>query len=396
MWTSAQLKARAKEKLKKYFLEALLVSFIVGLITGSSGSVSTGGTGITMGTETEDLSDLMEESFEWGEHVLEGDYDRDEIIEQMPMMIRQFLGENRLLTGILVGTILVSLIISLIIGIFVIPIIEVSKNRYYMESRAMDRGAGIGKLLWGFNRNYLNIIWTMFLRSFIIFLGSLCCGLPGIYAAFCFYMVPYILAENPGMSAGEALRMSNEMMKGNKFRTFVLRLSFIGWSILAALIGVFTCGLGSYLVIPYIEATMAELYAELRIPFAGGLNGFGNPEHGPYGPANDNYVYGQYEERGEYYAAQQSEFSSSERNEYPGEGKEPGIKEHADGSRNPDFGSDQGRTTMSDSRVQTVVSEPWEKEQQVNNETGHVRGYYLNGVFYPYSEEELKAMDGEK
>lgn len=354
MWTSAQLKARAKEKLKKYFLEALLVSFIVGLITGSggSGSVSTGGTGITMGTETEDLSDLMEESFEWGEHILEGDYDRDEIIEQMPMMIRQFLGENRLLTGILVGTILVSLIISLIIGIFVIPIIEVSKNRYYMESRAMDRGAGIGKLLWGFNRNYLNIIWTMFLRSFIIFLGSLCCGLPGIYAAFCFYMVPYILAENPGMSAGEALRMSNEMMKGNKFRTFVLRLSFIGWSILAALIGVFTCGLGSYLVIPYIEATMAELYAELRIPFAGGLNGFGNPEHGPYGPANDNYVYGQYEERGE--------------------------------------------TTMSDSQVQTVVSEPWEKEQQVNNETGHVRGYYLNGVFYPYSEEELKAMDGEK
>lgn len=395
MWTSAQLKARAKEKLKKYFLEALIVSFIFGLITGVGGSVSTGTGSISAGSEMEDFEDILEESYEWGEHIAAGDYDAEQLIKEMPHEIRRLLSENRLVTGILVGTILVSLIISLAIGIFLTPIIEVSKNRYYMESRALDRGAGIGKLLWGFNRNYLNIVWTMFLRGFIIFLGSLCCGLPGIYAAFCFYMVPYILAENPEMRAGDALRMSNEMMKGYKFRTFVLRLSFIGWSILAGLLGAFTCGLGSYLVIPYIEATMAELYAELRSPFAGGLNGFGNPEHGPYGPSNDDNIYGSYEERGEYYASQ-SEFSSSERNEYPGERKEPGTEEHADGSRNPDLGHYQGKQSWSDSQVQTVVTEHMDKEEKVNSDTSHVRGYYLNGVFYPYTEEELKAMDGEK
>ncbi len=39
---------------------------------------------------------------------------------------------------------------------------------------------------------------------------------------------------------------------------FVLQLSFIGWYLLAAI----TCGLaGIFYVNPYMEATMAELYA---------------------------------------------------------------------------------------------------------------------------------------
>jgi len=337
MWTSAQLKARAKEKLKKYFFEALIVSFLVGLITGG-GSVGTSGGGLTAGTEVGALSEAMEESVEWGEHVLSGDYHADELLEEMPQSLMQFFTENRLVTGILLGTMIVSLIISLAIGIFLAPVIEVSKTRYYMESRILDRGAGVGKLLWGFNRNYLNVVWTMFLRGLIIFLGSLCCGLPGIYAAFCFYMVPYILAENPDMRAGDALRLSNEMMKGNKFGTFILRLSFIGWSILAAFAGAFTCGLGAYLVIPYIEATMAELYAELREPFAGGLNGFGYPDHGPYGPEPD---------------------------------PDPQV-------------------------VEPVEQEPVWSDPSPSGQNGHVRGYYLNGVFYPYTEEELRAMNDDK
>ena len=151
------------------------------------------------------------------------------------------------------------------------------------------------------------------------------------------------------MRAGDALRLSNEMMKGNKFGTFILRLSFIGWSILAAFAGAFTCGLGAYLVIPYIEATMAELYAELREPFAGGLNGFGYPDYGPYGSGPEP----EYDSRTEY----------SER--------------------------------TYDDPQEPVWSEP-QNEPAPSGQNGHVRGYYLNGVFYPYTEEELRAMNDEK
>ena len=51
------------------------------------------------------------------------------------------------------------------------------------------------------------------------------------------------------------------MMKGNKWDTFILDLSFIGWHILSTI----TFGLvGIFHVNPYVQATNAELYAVLR------------------------------------------------------------------------------------------------------------------------------------
>lgn len=48
------------------------------------------------------------------------------------------------------------------------------------------------------------------------------------------------------------------MMDGEKWDTFVLEISFIGWQILS----LFTIGiLGVAYVSPYLEATRAELYA---------------------------------------------------------------------------------------------------------------------------------------
>lgn len=47
-------------------------------------------------------------------------------------------------------------------------------------------------------------------------------------------------------------------MKGNKWSTFVLDLSFLGWGIL----NIFT--LGIFYVAPYIQHTNAALYLKLR------------------------------------------------------------------------------------------------------------------------------------
>ena len=106
---------------------------------------------------------------------------------------------GRMIYGVMAGVMIVFLILALVLGIFVIPVIAVGHNRYYMESRLMGRSAGFGKLLWGFSRHYLNIVLTMFLRDLIIVGGTFLCVLPGLYFAYCYYMVPYILAENPEM-----------------------------------------------------------------------------------------------------------------------------------------------------------------------------------------------------
>ena len=44
-------------------------------------------------------------------------------------------------------------------------------------------------------------------------------------------MIPYILAENPKIQRKKAFKLSKEMMKGNKWKTFILDLSFLGWDL---------------------------------------------------------------------------------------------------------------------------------------------------------------------
>ena len=74
-------------------------------------------------------------------------------------------------------------------------------------------------------------------------------------------MIPYLLAENPHFKEKEIFKLTKQMMKGNKWKTFVLELSFILWYFLSAL----TLGLVAVLYVnPYKEATKVELYAYLR------------------------------------------------------------------------------------------------------------------------------------
>ena len=46
-------------------------------------------------------------------------------------------------------------------------------------------------------------------------------------------MIPYILAENPKIQRKKAFKLSKKMMKGNKWKTFILDLSFLGWELLS-------------------------------------------------------------------------------------------------------------------------------------------------------------------
>jgi uncharacterized membrane protein len=62
------------------------------------------------------------------------------------------------------------------------------------------------------------------------------------------------------MDMNEAFSRSKAMMTGNKWETFVLDLSFLGWKILSAL----TYGVLNLLYVsPYINLTNAELYVAL-------------------------------------------------------------------------------------------------------------------------------------
>lgn len=75
-----------------------------------------------------------------------------------------------------------------------------------------------------------------FFRALFTFLWSLLFVIPGIIASYRYSMTPFILVENPQMTAREAIGDSKELMKGNKWRLFCLEFSFIGWELLAGLV----------------------------------------------------------------------------------------------------------------------------------------------------------------
>jgi len=99
-----------------------------------------------------------------------------------------------------------------------------------------------------------------FLRGLYTALWSMLFIIPGIVASYRYAMTPYILAENPEMTASEAITASKEMMEGHKWRLFCLDMSFIGWSILCGLTG----NLGYIALNPYTNAARTAFYRDLQ------------------------------------------------------------------------------------------------------------------------------------
>ena len=101
---------------------------------------------------------------------------------------------------------------------------------------------------------------TMGLLWIIEFLSSLTIVLYPIIR-FGFFLVPYIIAENPDIKTLDALKLSWRMMRGNKWTLFKIILSILGWNILNAL----TLGIvGVLYTNPYKICIYSEFYARVR------------------------------------------------------------------------------------------------------------------------------------
>lgn len=98
-----------------------------------------------------------------------------------------------------------------------------------------------------------------FLKNLYIVLWTLLFIVPGLIKTYSYAMTPFILADHPEMTAGEAITASRKLMDGHKGELFVLGLSFFGWDLLC----VITLGIASLWVTPYINAAYAAFYRRL-------------------------------------------------------------------------------------------------------------------------------------
>lgn len=123
-----------------------------------------------------------------------------------------------------------------------------------------QRSASLADLFSEFHR-FGEAFFLQLKRGIYVFLWTLLFIIPGIYAAYGYAMSHYILLENPDMTSGEAMSASKELMEGNRWRLFCLECSFIGWNLLSVLL---TLGIGHFWLVPYMEASYAAFYREIK------------------------------------------------------------------------------------------------------------------------------------
>lgn len=147
---------------------------------------------------------------------------------------------------------------SLVMIIVLTPAFTLAVTKIYLRL-AKGTKPEIGDLFSEFS-SFWSAFKVTFLTGLYTFLWSLLFYIPGIIKYLSYSQAVYILAENPGITATEAIDSSKEMMEGHKMELFVLYLSFIGWYFLVAL----TCGIAGIYVSPYMQATLTNFYNSIK------------------------------------------------------------------------------------------------------------------------------------
>ena len=115
--------------------------------------------------------------------------------------------------------------------------------------------------------DYGRIFVTKLLQAVYTALWSLLLVIPGIIKSYSYAMTDFILKDEPEMKNNAAIEKSMVMMDGNKMKLFMLDLSFIGWAILC----LFTFGIGFFFLQPYMQASHAAFYEDLKAQQGGNV-----------------------------------------------------------------------------------------------------------------------------
>ena len=171
--------------------------------------------------------------------------------------VNNFFIENLDISTLLLAA---GVVVSLLYQIFISNILNIGEKRFFLENHSY-RQTPVSKMFFLYKLRVIRRpAWIMFCRGLFQFLWCLTI-VGGIVKYYEYSMIPYILAENPMISRKDAFFLTKQLMRHNKYKLFLLHMSFLGWRILS----LFTFGvLDFFFVNPYQTGTEAELYLNLR------------------------------------------------------------------------------------------------------------------------------------
>lgn len=262
MWTRKQLKTKAKAAFKANYWRSVLAAILLTMAVGNGTASAISSASSSASTATQSIiNDTYSEDYYENEYYAE-EYDDNVSMDDLKAELEEVLPPVavKLLTTITLSIVLVFALIAIIVRIFVLNPLEISGCNYF-KSNASEQ-AELDTLSLPFKKKYYGkMVGIIFLRNLYKIFWTFLLIIPGIIKNYEYRMIPYILADAPGISRKEAFRISKEMMRGNKWKAFILDFSFIGWDMLA----VCTCGiLNLFFVNPYKHAANAELFISIR------------------------------------------------------------------------------------------------------------------------------------
>lgn len=162
--------------------------------------------------------------------------------------------------GIAVFLVAAGTVLTFLYQIFISNILQVGEKRFFLEIRSY-RHTPVSKIFFLFKLRYLHRpAWVMLCRSVFQTLWNFTI-IGGIIKHYEYIMIPFILAENPKISRKDAFFLSKQLTEHNKWKLFLLDLSFAGWKLLSIL----TLGILDFVIVnPYITGCRSELYLALR------------------------------------------------------------------------------------------------------------------------------------
>lgn len=139
--------------------------------------------------------------------------------------------------------------------------IELGKNWIFLQV-AKDEKPSFGLLIEAFGslREYARSVtyYAIFYLGLNVLMLLLI--VPGVWFYLTYRITPFIMREEPRLSALQAMRESGRVMKGNKLKMLKLFASFVGWYALVLLTG----GLAYVFVTPYLQTALSGLYLEIK------------------------------------------------------------------------------------------------------------------------------------
>ena len=152
-------------------------------------------------------------------------------------------------------------LLNLLVSIFVAYPMSFSLAKLFLGFVRGEQQLYVGGVFSAFKAPcYGKSVGLYLLISIYTFLWALLLIVPGIIKSLAYSLAPYVLADNPELTADQAISRSMAMMKGHKMDLFLMVLGYVGFGLLSLL----ALGIPLLWLHPYYQTIMAKFYEEVK------------------------------------------------------------------------------------------------------------------------------------